>query len=604
MMRPQAAIWFEILAAKDDATRIAETLAAAGCAEFEPPDGGAPQAADAERTRLREHFHEIERRYRAWWPAVALPAPRAFPTTALARALARIETWAAAAAPQIATVEAAESELDALGRWQALLAVPELGVEQRAALAPGGGLAAALLACAGGAEAQLPDRVLATTFRVGADVCLFAIGSPAVLAELEEQVKGLGGAKVELPHWFGAPGAAQRVEARAARCREIVRGTRERLDLLAREHRLAEAVADARCGCWCLDNVAAIEERPALCRVTGWTGDLQTLRAALEAAGLRALLRFSAPPPGLQPPLMLHNPWWARPYETFCRLLGMPAGDAADPSAVVALVFPLLFGYMFGDVGQGLVLTAAGLAAGRRWPLARLFIPAGLSAAVFGVAFGSMFSLQGIIPALWRDPLDEPLPVLLLPVFGGAALLLAGFALAGVEARWRGEFAAWLRGEGGAVALYVALLAAAATRGDALAPALATALALALALALLQGGGAVAVLSAFAASLEKTLQLAINTVSFVRVGAFAIAHAGLSAALGLLAEGAGDGAAAMLVVVLGNAFIVALEVLVVSIQTTRLLLFEFFTRFFVGSGRAFRPAAPPALDVPEVRREA
>ena len=111
-----------------------------------------------------------------------------------------------------------------------------------------------------------------------------------------------------------------------------------------------------------------------------------------------------------------------------------------------------------------------------------------------------------------------------------------------------------------------------------------------------QAGRLSAVFAGLAGSLEQTLRLAINTISFVRVGAFAIAHAGLSSALVLLAEAAGAGGGVLLMIV-GNVVIVALEVLVVSVQTTRLLLFEFFTRFFVASGRAFRPL-PPA---PEVR---
>jgi len=99
-------------------------------------------------------------------------------------------------------------------------------------------------------------------------------------------------------------------------------------------------------------------------------------------------------------------------------------------------------------------------------------------------------------------------------------------------------------------------------------------------------------LAAVGALLEHTLQLLINTLSFVRVGAFALAHAGLSAAVVALADAAG-GAGYWIVLVLGNALILALEGLVVGIQTTRLLLFEFFVRFLEGTGRPFRPLAPP-----------
>jgi V/A-type H+-transporting ATPase subunit I len=98
---------------------------------------------------------------------------------------------------------------------------------------------------------------------------------------------------------------------------------------------------------------------------------------------------------------------------------------------------------------------------------------------------------------------------------------------------------------------------------------------------------------------EKTLQVLINTLSFARVGAFALAHAGLASAVVALAEAAGHGIGFVVVLVLGNVLIIAIEGLIVSIQTTRLVLFEFFTRFFSPEGRAFRPLAPPPVTVKE-----
>lgn len=608
MMRPDPATWFEIVAANCDGLRIAEALAAGGSAEFELAGTRMmpPEVAE-QRARLRARFEELERRYRGWWPSVAMPSPRASAAAALAGALERIEAWADSAMPQIAAVQAAETEFAALQQWDGILASGALASDERAALVRGGSLAAVLYVCARRAELRLPEELLARPFEAGGDACLFAMGAPALIARLAEQVATLGGRRVEPPPWIASADAVAQVAVRRAACGESVAAGRARLDALAREYRLGEAVAEARCACWCLETVAAVAEGSALCRVSGWTGDPEAVRRALDGVAVPALLRFSVPPPGLQPPLLLHNPWWARPYEAFCRLLGMPERNAADPSALVALVFPLIFGYMFGDLGQGLVLAVAGLVAGTRWPLAKVFVPAGLSAAGFGLVFGSVFSLQGIVPALWHDPLEHPLPVLVLPLFGGASLLLAGLALAGVEAHWRGQFATWLRGEGGAMVLYVALLAGVAVPAG-LGPSPLflglAAFAAALALALWQGGGAAAVLASFAESFENAFQLTINTISFVRVGAFAIGHAGLSAALELLAEAAGEGVAAIAVVVVGNAVILTLEVLVVSIQTTRLLLFEFFTRFFLGSGRAFRPAAPPAMITTEAPHEA
>jgi V/A-type H+-transporting ATPase subunit I len=92
---------------------------------------------------------------------------------------------------------------------------------------------------------------------------------------------------------------------------------------------------------------------------------------------------------------------------------------------------------------------------------------------------------------------------------------------------------------------------------------------------------------------EQGMRLAVNTLSFARVGAFALAHAGLSQAVLSLAEATPSAAGWWVVLVAGNLLIIALEGLVVSIQTTRLILFEFFIRFLRGEGRPFRPVAPP-----------
>jgi V/A-type H+-transporting ATPase subunit I len=95
--------------------------------------------------------------------------------------------------------------------------------------------------------------------------------------------------------------------------------------------------------------------------------------------------------------------------------------------------------------------------------------------------------------------------------------------------------------------------------------------------------------------LERGLQLGVNTVSFARVGAFALAHAGLCVAVVELEQAAGK-VGGVIVFVLGNALVLVLEGLVVGIQTTRLVLFEFFARFLRAEGRAFVPLVPPASD--------
>ena len=93
--------------------------------------------------------------------------------------------------------------------------------------------------------------------------------------------------------------------------------------------------------------------------------------------------------------------------------------------------------------------------------------------------------------------------------------------------------------------------------------------------------------------LASALELVLNTLSFLRVGAFALAHAALSTAVFGIATGISDPVLYMFVLVMGNVFIITLEGLVAFVQTTRLILFEFFVRFLKAQGRKFQPTASP-----------
>ena len=225
--------------------------------------------------------------------------------------------------------------------------------------------------------------------------------------------------------------------------------------------------------------------------------------------------------------------------------------------------------------------------------MARLFVAGGLSAAVFGLLFGSVFGLH-VLPALWIAPLQDPLAVLVVPVAAGAVLLGLGLGLDALAAHWRGEAGRWWAGDAGFVACWIALLASLRWPA-ALAVAGAGAVAGIAGHALHQRRVA-ALAGALGEFVERLLQLLIHTLSFARVGAFALAHAGLSSALVALADAAGHPVAALAVLVVGNIVVIALEGLVVSIQTTRLVLFEFFARFLRGTGRVFRPLPlPPSM---------
>jgi V/A-type H+-transporting ATPase subunit I len=384
-------------------------------------------------------------------------------------------------------------------------------------------------------------------------------------------------------------GRRQDIERRHAQIERELQGLSDRQGLAA-------ALADIEVIEWLVRHGSELSASDRLARVTGWTTatDTQAFCDPLERAGLRCAVQFPDVPAGSEPPSLLDNPPWARASEGFARMLGQPGRDEADPSPMVALIGPLLFGFMFGDVGQGAVLCAAGWLLRKRAPMLVLLIPGGLLAMAFGLLFGTVFAREDLIPALWLHPLHEPIALLVAAVGIGAMILLGGLALNALQAHWRHAARQWWARDAGIVLAYVALLAGVAQR-DALWFVGAGALWFALGSMLTATGNRLAALGAgLARFIEQGLQLLVNTVSFARVGAFALAHAGLSVAVTGVAEAAGS-MGYWIVLLLGNVLILALEGLVVSIQTTRLLLFEFFVRFLKGTGREFRPLPPPLV---------
>ncbi len=318
------------------------------------------------------------------------------------------------------------------------------------------------------------------------------------------------------------------------------------------------------------------------------------LRHALDASGLRYVLRIAEAPAGMNAPMVLRNPGWARAFEVFARMLGTPGKNESDPSQLLAVIASFIFGFMFGDVGQGAVVLLAGIVLGRRIPMTRMLIPGGIMAMVFGALFGSVFCREDIIPALWLHPMAEPITLLLAAIFAGTAIIALGLVLDAVQMHWRGEARHWWAYRAGLVAAYAGLLIAPLRPDGLVVAGIGAAWFIVGATALAPAGRLGAMAGAAAELVEQVLRLLVNTLSFARIGAFALAHAGLSFAVLELALASGR-VGYWVVLALGNVLIVVLEGVVVSIQTTRLLLFEFFIRFLTGAGREFKPLPPPII---------
>jgi V/A-type H+-transporting ATPase subunit I len=274
-------------------------------------------------------------------------------------------------------------------------------------------------------------------------------------------------------------------------------------------------------------------------------------------------------------------------------MLGTPGNDEVDPILLVPVTVSLLFGYMFPDLGHGLILALVSGLLYRRWPQGRFLIACGLSAALFGVVFGECFGLEGLIEPLWIHPLDQPLLILLPPLIFGVGLMLLGLVFNGIEAHWRHETRQWLLRDAAVLLMYGSAC------GGIFHPALLWITAGAfgwfvLGQILPPNPHRLRNLATNLAHLAQSLfELLLNTLSFLRVGAFALAHAALSAAVMQMALGIDNQIWQFVFLVLGHVLIIIIEGLVVFVQTTRLVLFEFFTRFLKAEGRVFRPLASP-----------
>jgi V/A-type H+-transporting ATPase subunit I len=366
------------------------------------------------------------------------------------------------------------------------------------------------------------------------------------------------------------------------------------------------------------DYAAAAVRRSGAAALAGWipADRLPDLAARLAEVG-GAVVPLPRPR-GVDAPTLLGGRELQRTLTPLVQTYGTVPYADIDPTWLAWLAYVLMFGMMFGDAGQGILLVAAGAALRAGWPRwARRFqaawpfvAGAGLAATVFGVLYGEFFGPTGTVPAIWLDPLSHPVTLLLAAAGIGAILIAGAYALGAVN-RWReGGWPATLYAPSGIAGslLFLGIGLGAAGwyfhQGPLLAAGVAaavTGLALALAGFLAEAGGSGAgIVQALVELLDMSVRLGSNVVSFTRLAAFGLTHA----ALGLLVwEGTralwhGGGlltAAGVAVFAVGTALAFSLEALVAAVQALRLEYYELFSRIFVTQGRPFRPWRLPTV---------
>lgn len=324
-------------------------------------------------------------------------------------------------------------------------------------------------------------------------------------------------------------------------------------------------------------------------------------------------------------PIVLKQPRWLRPFAMLVTAYGFPKYRELEPTLFLAISYVLMFGLMFGDAGQGALLALAGLFAFRigkqmtsdkgqmTTSVGLLFLYAGVSSAIFGVVYGSYFGLpQFKHLALWHDPLEgDPLRLMYAAIGIGIAVISIGLALNIANRFRRGDFLGGLLdkfGIAGVVFYWGALgllakSAALQSRGM-LAWAVVLVLGLPVAgwilrepLQCLRGdshGGrriGTAIIESAVEAFEGVLAYLANTISFVRLAAYAMSHAALLMAFFMMAESVHRASAigSVAVIVLGNVIAIVLEGVIAAVQAMRLEYYEFFGKFFSGAGRPFRP---------------
>ena len=326
--------------------------------------------------------------------------------------------------------------------------------------------------------------------------------------------------------------------------------------------------------------------------------------------------------PGIhqQPPTKLKNPKLFKPFEMYIKMYGLPAYNEMDPTWFVALTYSFIFGAMFGDVGQGLLLFIGGflLYKFKHITLAGIISCAGVFSTIFGFMFGSIFGFEDVIPALWLKPTeamtDLPFVGRLNTVFVVAIALGMGVILFTMILNMITSFKnhdtekTWFDTNGLAGFVFYFSLAATIVMfmsGHTLPAAAVLIIMFVLPLLVMffkepltavlekksekiSGGVGMFITQGFFELFEVLLSYFSNTLSFVRVGAFAVSHAAMMQVVLMLA-GAESGTPSIPVIVLGNLFVCGMEGLIVGIQVLRLEYYELFSRFYKGSGREFKP---------------
>ena len=324
-----------------------------------------------------------------------------------------------------------------------------------------------------------------------------------------------------------------------------------------------------------------------------------------------------------QPPTKLKNPKLFKPFEMYINMYGLPAYNEMDPTWFVAITYSFIFGAMFGDAGQGLLLFIGGflLYKFKHIALAGIISCAGVFSTIFGILFGSFFGFENLFPALWLRPMNNMMTVPFIGKLNTVFIVAIGFGMGlillcmvfNIINAWRAHDTEHIWFDTNSVAglvfygsatVSIALILTGHTLPGGILLFIMFGIPLILIFfkepltALVEKKSEVMpkekgmfIVQGLFEMFEVLLSYFSNTLSFVRIGAFAVSHAAMMEVVLMLA-GFESGHLNWIVVILGNLFVSGMEGLIVGIQVLRLEYYEMFSRFYKGTGRKFEPFRP------------
>lgn len=312
-----------------------------------------------------------------------------------------------------------------------------------------------------------------------------------------------------------------------------------------------------------------------------------------------------------KPPTKLKNNILFRPFEFLVNMYGAPNYNEIDPTPFFAITYLLLYGMMFGDLGQGLVFVLLSFYVDKiNKTFGGLIRRIGIISSIFGLMYGSFFGIETLIPTLLIKPFDNIMTVLIASVAFGVLLMVISYII-GIfnKVKKQNNLEEGIFGKEGLSGLvmmisFILIILNIVGKSPLPMPIAIVMLVLSIVMIIFKqplarkiegeyplydsSKGDYYVESSFSI-VEALLSVFSNLVSFTRVGAFAINHVGLYMAFEVMAKLAGGGIVGIIILILGNILIIGLEGMIVFIQGLRLEFYEMFSKYYEGNGRKFRP---------------